>query len=215
MALTITQQPSANSFNASNNHLIYKVQSTVLETVHGELFIDDVNTNVKIKSKESFTAGIATHTFDFSSVADNFITDNQLPSLILLTFQILTNAVKKVKVRFHEGTDVFEIGILDSNDCFLINGTIQYEETQDLADFLLQTQSKKFLSKSPSTVDIGNNESLALRGIYDNVPTDSKNRCFIFYDKQGLVLGTLKSSVIVGGVGVIIDFAVGTKNLTL
>src|SRR3972149_6906707 len=80
MALTITKQPSANSFNASNNHLIYKVQSTVLETVHGELFIDDVNTNVKIKSKESFTAGIATHTFDFSSVADNFITDNQLPS---------------------------------------------------------------------------------------------------------------------------------------
>jgi len=185
MAITITVNPDI--ISAAYRPVIWTATSDDVDIVR---MIADVKVDGVIRANIDKDPNIGTANefdFDIQSVVQDFLTEN-LEDITSTTIVDADKSEVAVVIDLYEvvqttadtlSTEWEEDGSgtpdLTSSEIHCVNATLQHEEDQDLDDFTVDNANKRFLTNSPSTLDIGENETAQL-GFLTNIATNFRLR---------------------------------------
>lgn len=180
MAITLTVEPD--TISAAYRPVLYTATSN---TTTNARMIADVKIDGTIRASIDKDPNIGTSdTFDFDiqSVVQDFLTQN-LQSISSTTIVSGTNSEVSVVVDFYQVLDTTASGLTTNwledgtgsadataSTIHCINATLQHEETQDLDIYTVDSVNKVFLTNSPKTLVIGENETAQLAFVLLNIP---------------------------------------------
>lgn len=195
MAITITVNPD--SISAAYRPVIWTATSDDSDIVR---MIADVKIDGVIRANIDKDPNIGTtdeFDFDIQSVVQDFLTENlesisgndvvnadkSEVSVLVDLYEVVQTTADTLSTEWEEdGTGTPD---LSSSAIHCVNATLQHEETQNLNVFSVDDATKRFLTNSPTTLDIGESETAQLHFVTNEATVKVKVQ---FFDSNDVLI---------------------------